>query len=92
VNKVGFVSLEKEIESARRSKAEIVVICSSDEEYKSDALQIYNALKDNAIVVMAGFPKDIITELQSEGFKHFIHSKSNVLEELKKYQDLLNIQ
>jgi len=92
VNNAGFKTIEKGIAAAEKSKADIVVICSSDKEYKDNALQIYKALKDKTIVVLAGFPKDIREELQSEGLNHFIHMNSNVLEELIMFQDLLKIK
>jgi methylmalonyl-CoA mutase len=91
INNDGFGSIEKGIEAARKSKGDIVVICSSDDEYKDNVLQIYKALKNEKILVLAGYPKDQVGNLQSNGFNHFIHVKSNVLEELEKYQELLGI-
>lgn len=92
VNNVGFTTIEKGIAAAEKSHAEIVVICSSDEEYNTNALKIFDALKDHTIVVLAGYPKDLAGQLQTHGFEHFIHSRSNVLEALKKFQLLLGIK
>jgi len=91
INNVGFGSIDKGIEAARKSQGDIIVLCSSDEEYKNSVVQIYKALKNDKILVLAGYPKDQLEQLKSEGFNHFIHVRSNVLEELKKYQELLGI-
>lgn len=87
-----FQNINEGIAAARKTKPEIIVICSSDEEYTDIALPIYNALKDEAIIVLAGFPAELVDKLKAAGMNHFIHVKSNVLEELKKYQSLLGIK
>jgi len=87
----GFTKIENGIAAAKKVNPDIVVICSSDEDYSESASKIYKALKNQMTVVLAGFPKDLIEQLKSEGFENFIHTKSNVLEELKRYQQLLNI-
>ncbi len=91
VDNPGFKNIEEGIKEAEKSKADIVVLCSSDVEYKDTALQIFNALKDDFTVVLAGYPEELIPELEKEGFNNFIHTKSNILEELEKYQKLLGI-
>jgi methylmalonyl-CoA mutase len=67
------------------------VICSSDDEYPVIAPEIYSLLKDKAIIVVAGFPKDAVDELRAKGLEHFIHVRSNVLDELKKFQGLVGV-
>ena len=78
-------------QAAINSGADIVVICSSDEEYADIAPEINKKLKDAAIVTLAGYPKEIIEELKSAGLKHFIHMRSNVLESLQEIQKELGI-
>ena len=90
IDNFGFPKVEAGIAAAQKSHAEIVVICSSDEEYPEIAPAIYKALNQQATVVIAGYPKDSIEELQQLGIQHFIHVKSNVLEELKVFQRKLN--
>ena len=85
----GFETVEKGIEAARESKAKIVVICSSDDEYESMAAKVFEALKKDKIVVVAGYPKNIIQKLQDVGIKYFIHIKSNALEMLREFQNLV---
>ena len=91
VNNPGFDSAEAGVEAAKKTGPELIVICSSDEDYAENFLNIYNSLKDEMIVVLAGYPKGLADELKSIGYENFIHIKSNVLEELGRYQQLLNI-
>ncbi len=84
----GFETVEKGVESAKKSNAKIVVICSSDDEYETIAPAIYEALKKDKTVVVAGYPKKIMQKLQDTGIKYFIHIKSNALEMLKEFQKI----
>jgi methylmalonyl-CoA mutase len=86
----GFASPKDGIDAAIASKSEIVVLCSSDEEYPVIAKEIVDSLKGK-IVVIAGNPKESLELLQSIGIKYFIHVKSNVLETLKSFQKDLAI-
>ncbi|MFN8256951.1 MAG: methylmalonyl-CoA mutase family protein [Bacteroidales bacterium] len=86
----GFNTIAEGIEAAVKSTNEIVVICSADEEYPIISKEITDGLK-NKIIVIAGYPKDSIEQLQAYGIKHFIHIKSNVLETLKSFQSELGI-
>lgn len=92
IDQPGFGSIEAGIKEARKEKADIVVLCSSDSEYPEFAPEAFNALQDTAEVVIAGYPKESIDELTAKGLKHFIHMKTNLLEELQKFQSLLNIE
>ena len=92
VDNPGFKTLDEGIAAAREVKPEIVVICSSDEEYgEGNALKIYEALKNDTIVVLAGNPEGTVDILKEAGLKYFIHVKSNVLETLKEFQMQLGI-
>jgi len=91
IDNLGFENIEKGAEAAISSKAEIVVICSSDNEYPEIAPKIYELLKDKAIIVLAGYPKDSIDELKKAGIQHFIYMRSNVLEDLREFQQKLGI-
>lgn len=87
----GFTSIDEGVEAFRKANADIAVLCSSDDEYSQLAPELYNHLKDEAIVVIAGYPKAIIEELKQAGLQHFIHIKSNVLETLTNFQKELGI-
>ncbi|NOX48411.1 MAG: methylmalonyl-CoA mutase small subunit [Chlorobi bacterium] len=92
INNNGFGSVEDAIKAFEKAKADIAVICSSDEEYKQLAPEFQKRLNNKAILVIAGFPKEIIEDLKAQGIKHFIHVKSNVLETLKKFQGILGLK
>jgi methylmalonyl-CoA mutase len=85
----GFDTLDSGISAAKASRASIIVLCSSDEEYVALAPEALKKLDKKTILVVAGFPKDCIDELKAKGIQNFIHMKSNVLEELSKYQEML---
>jgi len=55
------------------------------------AEEVVKSLEKETIIVVAGYPKDSIEELNSIGINNFIHVKSNVLEELEKYQNEVGI-
>ena len=92
IDNIGFESPEKGARSAIDAGADIVVLCSSDEEYASLAPAVMPLLKDRCIPVIAGYPKEVIELLKQNGIEHFIHSRSNVLEELQYFQQLLGIK
>ena len=85
----GFASVEEGVKAAKDSGSQIIVICSSDEEYAEVAVPIFEKLQDK-IVVIAGAPA-CTEELQAKGIKNFISVKSNVLETLQAYQTMLGI-
>ncbi len=89
----GFKSVEQGAEAALKDNAEIVVLCSSDDEYVelAEAAKLIKEKAENTIVVVAGYPKDILQQLQEAGVDDFIHIKSNVLEVLTRYNEKLQI-
>jgi len=91
IDNPGFDSLESGIDAAIAEKSDIVVLCSSDEEYAELAPRALNQLNGKAILVIAGYPKDCIEDLKAKGIQYYIHMKSNVLEELQKFQKLLGM-
>lgn len=86
-----FATVEEGVKAAMEAKADIIVACSSDDDYLEAVPQIAQLTGDKAIVVVAGDPacKD---ELTAKGIDKFINVKSNVLETLKSYQALLGIK
>ena len=79
-----FKSLEEGVKAALESKAEIVVVCASDDDYAEVAPKIKEMLGGKAILVVAGAPA-CTPELEAQGITNFINVKSNVLETLKFY-------
>ncbi|GHT15649.1 methylmalonyl-CoA mutase small subunit [Bacteroidia bacterium] len=85
-----FASVQEGVKAALAAGAQIVVACSSDEEYADAVPQIASLLAGKAIVVVAGEP-ECKADLQTKGITHFISIKSNILETLKGYQKELGI-
>jgi len=87
----GFKSADEGLQAAIDSKANVVVVCSSDEEYLQFAPEISDALKGKAIVVIAGNPSSA-EELKSKGLELFIHLRSDVPEMLRNFNRLLGVK
>jgi methylmalonyl-CoA mutase len=87
----GYEDLDKGIEDALGSKAEIIVLCSSDEEYSVLAPVLMKRAGDCAIIVVAGNPPDIEL-LKETGLKNFISVRSDLGESLRYYNSCLGIK
>ncbi len=90
IDNPGFDSLEEGMNAAKDVQADIIVLCSSDDEYLSLAKELTKTDYE-AEIVIAGYPKSIIDDLHNEGIRHFVHTRSNVLEVLKGFNQLLEI-
>ena len=87
----GFKTADEGVKAALEAKADIVVLCSSDDEYAVLAPEVFEKLGGKAIFVVAGAPASQ-PELEAKGIKNFVSVKSNVLETLKYYQSELKIK
>ena len=85
-----FRSVEEGVKAALDAKADIVVICSSDDDYATLAPEAYKLLGGKAIFVVAGAPA-CKEELEAQGITNFISVRSNVLDTLKYYLKELGI-
>ena len=88
VDNLGFETVEAGVNAALKANADIVVLCSSDDEYAEAAPIALEKLNDKAILVVAGAPA-CMEELKTKGIKYFISIKSNVLETLQMFNDLV---
>jgi methylmalonyl-CoA mutase len=86
----GFASIEAGVKAAFEAKADIIVLCSSDDEYATFAPEAHNLTKGKSILTIAGAPA-CQPELEAKGIKNYISMKSNILETLKYYQQLTGI-
>jgi methylmalonyl-CoA mutase len=89
IDNPGFASIGEGVDAALKAGADIVVLCSSDEEYAVHGTAFAAAVGKRAIPVIAGYPKEILDQLKSAGIEHFIHVRSNVLETLKAFNHLI---
>ena len=88
----GFATAEEGVNAALEAKADIVVLCSSDEEYAEITETACNMLKGKVkSIVLAGFPKEMVETYKGYGINEFIHVKTNVLESLTAFQKQMGI-
>ena len=90
VDNLGFPSVEEGIDKALEAGADIVVICSSDDEYAEYAIPAFKYLDGRAMFVVAGAPA-CSDELKAAGIENFIHVKVDQLKTLKEYNTKLGI-
>ncbi len=88
IDNLGFETIEEGVKAAREVNADIIVLCSSDEEYATFAPETYKLTKGKEMLVVAGAPANM-DELKAQGIEHFINVKSNVLETLKSFNKQL---
>ena len=90
----GFKTPEEGIKEALKSKAEIICICSSDEEYATLGVEIVQGIKKadkNKIVIIAGNPTESVEILKQAGADEFIHVRTNVLTALSELNNRLDV-
>ena len=90
VDNLGFETVEEGVDAALAADADIVVICSSDDEYAEYAIPAFKYLNGRAMYVVAGAPA-CAEDLKAAGIENFIHVRVNQLETLKEYNAKLGI-
>ena len=91
IDNLGFQTVEEGVDAALEAGADIVVICSSDDEYAEYAPAAFKYLDGRAMFVVAGAPA-CAEDLKKEGIEHFIHVKVNQLETLRLFNEKLGIK
>ena len=91
IDNLGFPTVEEGVEAAMKAGADIVVLCSSDDEYAEYAVPAFKAVGDRAIFIVAGAP-ECMEDLKAAGIEHFIHVRVNVLDTLKEFNAKLGIK
>ena len=90
IDNLGFKTVEEGVDAALKANADIVVICSSDDEYAEYAIPSFKYLNGRAMFVVAGAPA-CMDDLKAAGIENFIHVRCNVLDTLKEYNQKLGI-
>lgn len=89
IDNLGFKTVAEGVQAARDKNADVVVLCSSDDEYVTYAPEAFDLLKDGSeLFVVAGAPA-CMDDLKAHGIEHFINVRSNVLETLQMFNDKL---
>ncbi|MBD5311022.1 MAG: methylmalonyl-CoA mutase small subunit [Bacteroides sp.] len=81
IDNIGFNTVQEGIDAAMEKGADVVVLCSSDDEYAQYAPEAFKALDGRALFVVAGAPA-CMEELKAQGIEDFIHVRVNVLDTL----------
>ena len=84
IDNLGFETVQQGIDAAVEKQADVVVLCSSDDEYATFAPEAYKALARRAEFVVAGAPA-CSDDLKAIGITEFVNVRSNVLETLKAF-------
>jgi methylmalonyl-CoA mutase len=72
----GFNSTDEAVKAAIESKAQAVVICSTDDTYPELVPQLVNGIKEKSkdiSVLLAGYPKDQIEDHKKSGVDDFVY-------------------
>lgn len=84
IDNLGFDTVEEGIKAAMDKKADVVVLCSSDDEYATLAPEAFKLLDGRAQFVVAGAPA-CMDDLKAQGINDFVHVRVNVLDTLKDF-------
>ncbi len=84
IDNLGFDTVEKGVDAALEKGADVVVLCSSDDEYAELAPAAFKYLDGRAEFVVAGAPA-CSDDLKAIGIKDFVNVRSNVLETLRDF-------
>ena len=84
VDNLGFETVEAGVTAAQKANADMIVLCSSDDEYAEYAPAALKAINGKQILIVAGSPASM-EDLKAQGIENFIHVRSNVLETLKSF-------
>ena len=92
VESSGFATVEEGVKATVEAKPDIVVVCSSDEEYATlgvEAAKLCKAQLPDIPFVVAGNPTEAIEELKAAGADDFVHVRTNILESLRNYNNIV---
>ena len=92
IEPAGFPTVEEGVKAAGEAKPDLIVVCSSDEEYATlgvEAAKQCKAQFPNTPFLVAGNPTECLDALKEAGTDDFIHVRVNILESLRKYNQLL---
>jgi methylmalonyl-CoA mutase len=92
VEPAGFATVEEGVKAAGEAKPDLIVVCSSDEEYATlgvEAAKQCKAQFPNIPFLVAGNPTECLDALKEAGTDDFIHVRVNILDSLRKYNQLL---
>lgn len=84
IDNLGFDTVQQGVDAALEKGADVVVLCSSDDEYAELAPEAFKYLDGRAEFVVAGAPA-CMEDLKAAGIKDFVHVRCNVLDVLRDF-------
>lgn len=88
IDNLGFDTVEQGIDAALEKKADVIVLCSSDDEYATLAPEAFKNLNGRAQFVVAGAPA-CMDDLKALGINDYVHVRVNVLDTLRDFNNRL---
>ena len=90
----GFATIDAAADAALNSGARVAVICSTDDTYPDIVPELTKKIKaadPKYMVILAGYPKDMVEGFKQAGVDDFIHLTSNSLEQLTNIQKFMGV-
>ncbi len=84
-----FNTAEEAAKTSAKSQSDVVVICSSDTDYTEKAVtfvKTFRALSQDKVLLLAGYPLDILDDLKKAGLDGCVHLKSDIIQTLSEVQ------
>lgn len=91
INPLPFKNIEKGIAEFNKSGADMLVFCSDDPSYLELTKADFTGFEDEKLLVVAGYPKEYVSQLEQAGIHKFIFLGMNILETLSSFQQMLGI-
>jgi methylmalonyl-CoA mutase len=95
ISPAGFATTEEAVAAFLKSTAQVAVICSTDEQYPALVPPLAAAIRasrSDAVLVLAGFPRDQVEAHKQAGVDEFIHLRADAVEVLSKIHARLGIE
>lgn len=80
------LNIDNGLAEIEKQNPDIVVVCSSDDEYATVVPELKNKINANTKLVVAGYPIYLVDKFKEIGVTEFIHVKSSILETLTRFQ------
>ncbi len=88
IDNLGFDTVEQGVDAALEKGADVIVLCSSDDEYATLAPEAFKYLDGRAEFVVAGAPA-CMDDLKAVGINDYVHVRCNVLDVLRDFNSRL---
>lgn len=91
---LGFATVDDAVAAAVQAKSDLIVLCSSDDEYLAIAREACPKLRQaipHARIIVAGYPKEQIESLKELGVDDFVHIRTVAQDALAHWQKQLGI-